>query len=152
MQVWTIWNGRSIVFYCMFITGYCVWLVGTNTLEISDSDQQHLDAESEATTANKDLQQAETTLSNVKAQLKVKRDELKGLFFRYGQLSLIFTQHVLDPCSVGKEVERRRCGRSRSIDQRSHLGTQRQKRVSDALAPSMHFLWDCSNLCSFVAG
>ncbi|KIM89254.1 hypothetical protein PILCRDRAFT_218441 [Piloderma croceum F 1598] len=46
---------------------------------LSDSDQRHLDAESEATTANKDLQQAETTLSNLKAQLKDKRDELKVL-------------------------------------------------------------------------
>lgn len=53
----------------------------------SDTDQRLVEAEAEATTANKNLSQAEATLSNLKGQLKDKREELKGLFISYDQLN-----------------------------------------------------------------
>jgi len=48
-----------------------------------ETDRKYSELEGEAANANKILQQAETTLSNFKSQLKAKREELKGLFFCY---------------------------------------------------------------------
>lgn len=49
----------------------------TNIID-SEKEQEHLEREGNVTSANNRLQQAETTLTNLKAQLKTKKDELKG--------------------------------------------------------------------------
>ena len=49
-----------------------------------DSEKEKVKAELEniATTANNALQMADTMLTNLKAQTKAKKDELKGLFLK----------------------------------------------------------------------
>jgi predicted nucleic acid-binding Zn-ribbon protein len=44
----------------------------------SEKERDHANLENDVTAANKRLQQAETTLSNLQAELKSKREELKG--------------------------------------------------------------------------
>ncbi|KAI0917273.1 hypothetical protein AcW2_007450 [Taiwanofungus camphoratus] len=46
---------------------------------IAEKEREHADSESQSNIANKNLQTAETTLSNLKAQVKAKRDEMKAL-------------------------------------------------------------------------
>jgi hypothetical protein len=47
-------------------------------LVLSEKEREHAELDSEVTDANRVLQTAETTLSNLNAQAKAKREELKS--------------------------------------------------------------------------
>jgi len=57
------------------------------------------DAEAEAEAANKELQQAETTLLHAKAEVKSKRDEMKSKQFR-----VLEVYHILIVRRTGEEA------------------------------------------------
>ena len=77
------WSKNWIAFQCEYHLLSRVLLLNSGHLfALSEKEREHADLDDEATAANKSLQHAEMSLSNSKAQLKAKRDELKGMFIR----------------------------------------------------------------------
>jgi len=107
-----------------------------------EKEREHENLDAAHTEANRNLQQVETTLTNMKAQLKLKKEELQGLF--YSPLRAI----EIDPVIPGQPWKRRSSKESRKSSTDPTVPSKRHARwratrlisvESESSAP----LWPC---------